>query len=78
MKEVIDFYKDFTIINNGHVLTMVGYDDVDRVFIIANSYGASFGDNGFFYIDYDYFISNKKWPSPIYNIYGIHKTTDQL
>ena len=36
----------------GHAMTLVGYDDTRQVFIVANSWGADWGDNGFCYIPY--------------------------
>jgi C1A family cysteine protease len=36
----------------GHALCFVGYDDAREVFIVKNSWGASWGDNGYGYIPY--------------------------
>ena len=41
-------------------MTIVGYDDNDKTFIIANLWNKYFGDNGYFYMDYEYF--NNKDP----------------
>ena len=40
----------------GHAVTMYGYDDTRRVFIVMNSWGIGWGDKGFFYLPYDYLI----------------------
>ena len=36
----------------GHAVLLVGYDDAERCFIVKNSWGANWGENGFFRIDY--------------------------
>ncbi len=36
----------------GHAICMVGYDDVNQCFICKNSWGAAWGENGFFRIGY--------------------------
>lgn len=52
--------------NGGHCVTIVGYDDTitqtgyngtPGCFYCANSWGKSWGKNGFFYIPYDYLTS---------------------
>lgn len=40
-----------------HAMCVIGYDDVKREFEIMNSWGADFGDNGYFFIDYDDFAN---------------------
>merc|ERR1712039_1040625 len=44
-------------IKGGHAVCIVGYDDACQVFIARNSWGTSFGDNGFFYMPYA-FVTN--------------------
>ena len=39
--------------DGGHGMLVVGYNDYKKTFIIMNSYGTSWGDNGFFEMDYD-------------------------
>lgn len=41
----------------GHTVMAVGYDDVKQVFIIQNSWGASWGDHGYFYMPYSFISS---------------------
>lgn len=41
----------------GHAILVVGYDDAARHFIVRNSWGTSWGDQGYFYIPYDYLLS---------------------
>ena len=38
----------------GHEVLCVGYDDQQRYFIIQNSWGTTWGDQGFAYLPYDY------------------------
>lgn len=42
----------------GHAVMAVGYDDVKKVVIVRNSWGADWGDKGYFYLPYDYIGSN--------------------
>lgn len=45
-------YKDKNL--GGHALTIVGYDDGIGAFKIINSWGNSWGEDGYFWIDYDF------------------------
>ena len=38
----------------GHAICIVGYDDNKQAFIVRNSWGTTWGDNGYCYIPYDY------------------------
>jgi C1A family cysteine protease len=38
----------------GHCICMVGYDDSKQLFTCANSWGATWGDKGYFYLPYSY------------------------
>lgn len=38
----------------GHAVMCVGYDDVKKVFIVRNSWGADWGQKGYFTMPYDY------------------------
>jgi C1A family cysteine protease len=37
----------------GHAVSLIGYDDAKRAWIIRNSWGPTWGENGFGYISYD-------------------------
>lgn len=39
----------------GHAMLIVGADFTNRVYIVRNSWGASWGDNGHCYVPFDYF-----------------------
>jgi len=38
----------------GHCVTIYGFDDVKKQYIVMNSWGPRWGDKGFFYLPYDY------------------------
>jgi len=38
-----------------HAMTLCGYDDSKSAFRIVNSWGTGWGDNGYLWVDYDYF-----------------------
>lgn len=42
--------------DGGHAMVCVGYDDAKKAFKIANSWGPTWADNGFTWIDYTFFI----------------------
>ncbi|NIF06171.1 C1 family peptidase [Chryseobacterium sp. Tr-659] len=42
----------------GHAICVVGYDDAKQAFKIQNSWGTSWADNGYFWIDYNFFAKN--------------------
>jgi C1A family cysteine protease len=41
----------------GHAVLAVGYDAAQRVFIVRNSWGAGWGDHGYFYMPFEYACS---------------------
>jgi len=38
----------------GHEVLIVGYDDEEEYYELLNSWGSDWGDQGFFYLPYDY------------------------
>jgi uncharacterized caspase-like protein len=44
----------------GHAVMIVGYDDAEQVFIVQNSWGKSWGQDGFFFLPYAYVSANTK------------------
>lgn len=43
------------VINGGHAIVLMGYDDNKELFTFLNSWGRSWGDNGIGYLPYQYF-----------------------
>ena len=54
----------------GHAVSAVGFDDTRQVFIVRNSWGASWGDKGYFYMPYA-FITNPDMASDFWTITAI-------
>ena len=46
----------------GHAVPIIGYDDTKQAFKLQNSWGSSWGLNGFFYLPYSVFKSTKIIP----------------
>ncbi len=46
---------NFNINDPGHALCVIGYDNINKKFEIINSWGTTWGDNGFFKISYEDF-----------------------
>ncbi|MBA4851472.1 C1 family peptidase [Emticicia sp. BO119] len=42
-----------------HAMLCVGYSEVDKMFIVRNSWGEQWGDKGYCYMPYDYVINTK-------------------
>jgi len=42
----------------GHAVLICGYNDYLKIFIVRNSWGDSWGDKGYFYISYEYVLSD--------------------
>jgi len=51
----------------GHAVLAVGYDDTKKQVIVRNSWGAGWGDKGYFYLPYDYFATHVSdmWTSKV-------------
>jgi C1A family cysteine protease len=43
----------------GHAVCAVGYDDFKQVVIVRNSWGSEWGDQGYFYMPYEYMVSDQ-------------------
>lgn len=43
----------------GHCIVIVGFDDNKKQFIFRNSWGPSFGENGYGYLPYDYLLNKQ-------------------
>ena len=42
-----------------HAMLCVGYSDIDKMFIVRNSWGDKWGDKGYCYMPYEYLMSEK-------------------
>lgn len=51
----------------GHAVLIVGYDDPSKRYIVRNSWGANWGQDGYFTIPYEYF-ENPDLASDLWNI----------
>lgn len=51
---VVPMPGDGEALLGAHVALVVGYDDGKKQFIVMNSWGQQWGDNGYFYLPYDY------------------------
>jgi C1A family cysteine protease len=44
-------------VEGGHAVCVVGYDQSARVWIMRNSWGTDWGDNGYFYMPFEYLLN---------------------
>jgi len=56
----------------GHAVLAVGYDDSKQLFTFRNSWGASVGDKGYFYMPYAY-LTDTSLASDLWTIRGMSK-----
>lgn len=56
-------YEDYNdpqdAFQGGHEVAIMGFDDAAQRFTVANSWGAEWGDGGFYYMPYDFFNNSK-------------------
>jgi C1A family cysteine protease len=43
-----------------HCIVICGYDDAKNAYLIMNSWGTAWGDAGFTWIDYDFFLTEQE------------------
>lgn len=58
----------------GHAVLAIGYNDSLKLIIVRNSWGPEWGDNGYFYMPYDY-ITNKDLASDFWIIDRLENTS---
>jgi C1A family cysteine protease len=51
----------------GHAVVCVGYNNTEKVWIMRNSWGTTWGDNGYFYLPYPY-LTNPKLSTDLWSI----------
>jgi C1A family cysteine protease len=54
----------------GHAVLVVGYDDAHQWFIVRNSWGTSWGAQGYFYLPYAY-LTNSNLSSDLWNMTSV-------
>ena len=54
----------------GHAVLVCGYDDKNQVFIIRNSWGPTWGHDGYFYLPYAY-LANPNLSTDMWNITAV-------
>jgi C1A family cysteine protease len=47
-------------LKGGHAVMAVGFDDINKQFIVQNSWGTKWGDKGYFYMPYEYISNNDR------------------
>jgi hypothetical protein len=67
---IIDLPQKFDYLLGGHSIIIVGYNDYIESYIFINSWGSSWGDNGFGIIPYSY-INNKNYSDEFFIINNI-------
>lgn len=45
-------------IEGGHAVSLIGYSDIKKCFLVQNSWGTGWGNQGLFWMPYDFFMSN--------------------
>jgi C1A family cysteine protease len=59
----------------GHAVVAVGYNDAKKQVIVRNSWGATWGDQGYFYMPYQY-MTGSKTSTDSSPINGAHLASD--
>ena len=54
---IVSMPTESDVLVGGHAVLAVGYDDEKKLVIVQNSWGRAWGDEGYFYLPYDYMFS---------------------
>jgi Cysteine protease len=62
--------------NHRHAMVITGFNDENRFFVVRNSWGRDFGDQGYCYVPYSYIMNEKlfQWACIITEV-DVYKTT---
>lgn len=63
--------------NNGHAMVFCGFDDEQQLFKVRNSWGTSFGDEGYCYMPYEYVKQYAYWDMVAITEIEVH-SSDEL
>ncbi len=63
--------------SGGHAVTLIGYSDVKNAFLVQNSWGENWGDNGKFWMPYS-FLLNRDHCSDFWCIEEINVLSDEI
>jgi len=66
--------SDDESIEGGHAVCAVGYDDSQEVLIVRNSWGNDWGDNGYFYMPYQFVTAQS--PMGVFDAWCIQTVQD--
>ena len=68
----IPYPKDDESVIGGHAITLVGYDDnrEEGSFLLKNSWGIDWGEKGYGWIPYKYFVQQEIMPAHLRMIFG--------
>lgn len=60
----------------GHCVLICGYNDSQQVYICKNSWGTTWGDNGYFYLPYGYISQTNNLASDLWVVTSVESTTE--
>lgn len=63
----MDMPREGEKILGGHAVMAVGYDDRRQWFVVRNSWGKTWGDEGYFYMPYE-FMQNTNYASDFWTV----------
>lgn len=55
---IVEMPLDDESLVGGHAVVLVGYDDTQNMFIVRNSWGEEWGDQGYCYMPYEYILNH--------------------
>jgi C1A family cysteine protease len=55
---IIELPNDTDVMIGGHAVLVCGYNDIEKHWIVRNSWGRKWGDNGYCYLPYEYLLDD--------------------